>query len=374
MVDESKTETALRKGISRRKVLSAAVAAAAGGVIVGGAAGYFAGLSAPAQATVTPTKTSRKLTFRYIAWAMTDPNIKWMTEGAKEFVNIVSGADPNVEILVSGPDSYDVAQHVKFLDSAIETNPDGICLHISDPSALQPSLTRAKDKGIPVVSAVSHPPGADAEKILHGLYLTMVGVDDTLVGVRLGERLLQEKTPTHLLVCLPHVGHAGSEGRAAGMFSVMPPGTKTDKMALGDEPTHATDVLTSFLKANPDVDAIFCTALLANKWIWDVVQTLGAKGITLITVDEAPSSLEAVLSGKYLATFSMAFPIIPLFAQYILYVYKLKGFGPVAPVLTGPVVIDKGNAPMFKKTLIDFLGEKAYYDLSPWGTTTTTST
>jgi simple sugar transport system substrate-binding protein len=145
----------------------------------------------------------------------------------------------------------------------------------------------------------------------------------------------------------------------------MPQGVKTDKVAIGEEPSKAKDVVRSFLTANPNVNVMFTGSAVANKWVWDVVNAMGRK-ITLLTADESPMSLEAVLQGKCLATFSQEFPIQAQLAYEVLYLYKEANMAPVAPIITGPLVVDRNNAQAIKDMLIKFMGKDAYAKQSPW--------
>lgn len=307
-------------------------------------------------------ESDKKYVFYHLLWSMSDPNVQFHIEAGKNFMKWV----PNVEIKYVGPEDYDPAKHATFLDTIINANPDGIALHISSVDALLPGLKRAKEKGIPVVSVTSHPPGASDEAKLKGLYVVWVGADEKLIGSRMGERLLQTLPhPKHVVYAMGHLGHAGHEMRAKGFFESMPPGVKTDKVAIGDEPMHEKDVLRSFLMANPDVDAIFGGAPF-NKQISDVVEDLGRTNIQLLTSDDAPSSLEGVLQGKYLATFSQQFPIQAPFAYESLVLYKQTKMAPVAPIITGPLPIDKSNAQQFKVLAVNVFGQAGYDKLSPY--------
>ena len=303
---------------------------------------------------------TKKYTFYHMLWSVTDPNVQWHVKGAEGYMKI----NPEVEIKSVGPENYDPAEHVKFLDTIMEANPDGIAFHISNVDAMLPSLKQAKEKGIPIVSVTSHPPTEEDEAKLKGYYLTWVGADERLIGYRLGERVQQSITPVHVAYLMAHLGHAGHEMRAKGFFDSMPEGVKTDRVAIGDEPSAAKDAVRSFLAANPDVNAMFGQTSV-NKLVWDVVQEMG-KDVTLVTSDESPDSLEAVLNDKYLATFSQEFPIQASFAYHTLYMYKETGMAPVAPIVTGPMVIDKSNAQIVKDLVVSFMGEDEYYKLSPW--------
>ena len=307
-------------------------------------------------------QAKHKYTFYHLLWDVTDPNVQWHIRGGEAFMKV----NPEVEIKFVGPTKYDPTEHAKFLDTILKANPDGICLHVSSVDALLPGLREAKKRGIPVVSVTSHPPLAADDAKLKGLYLTWVGADEGLIGFRLGERVLEEGIkPVHAAFLLAHVGHAGMEARAAGFFKSMPQGVKTDKVAIGEEPSHAKDVIRSFLAANTDVNVMFIGSAAANKWVWDVVNDM-KRTITIVTADESPTSLEAVIQGKFLATFSQEFPIQAQLAYEVLYLYGEANMAPVAPMITGPLVVDKNNAQAIKDMLIKFMGKDAYSKQSPW--------
>ena len=302
-----------------------------------------------------------KYTFYHILWGMADANVQFHIRAGEAYM----ASHPDVEIKYVGPENYDPAEHAKFLDTVLNAEPDGIAMHISTVDALLPGLRAAKEKGIPFVSVTSHPPSAEDNAKLEGLYLTWVGADESIIGARLGARVLAETTPKRVAYLMSHLGHAGHEQRAAGFFSVMPEGVATDRVAMGEEPQKAKDVIRSYLVANPDVGSLFGSAP-TNKWITDVLDELGRGDILVVTSDASPSSLECIIEGKCLATFSQQFPIQAPMAYEVLYHYNKSQMWPVTPIATGPMVVDAANAEVFKNVVISVLGEDAYYGMSPY--------
>ena len=320
-----------------------------------------------AAETTAATEKSEgyKYTFYHLLWGMTDPNVKWHIANAEAYMKVNS----QVKIETVGPENYDPAEHAKFMDTIMAANPDGILLHISDVDTLLPSLQAAKEKGIPVMSVTSHPPSEEDNAKLKGLVLpSWVGADESLIGGVMGKRVLEEGgfVPKHVVYTIATPGHAGHEMRAQGFFDSMPEGVKTTKLATGEEPTQFKDILRSFLVENPDVNVIF-TFLMCNKWVADVVEELDMKDkIILLTADDAPSSIEGILKGYYLATFGQEFGIQGQLAYHILYLYKEAGVCPIEPIITGPLVIDESNAQLVKDQIINVLGEEYYNQESPW--------
>jgi len=235
-----------------------------------------------------------------------------------------------------------------------------------------PAMMAASDKGIPMMSVTSHPPGEEANtklKAVKTLLPCWVGTDEVLVGEELGLRLLKDLPQPKHVVSLIYAGHTGLNMRAEGFFSVMPEGTKTVKLEIGTEPEQAKDIIRSYLTDNPDVDVVY-GLLTTNKYLVDIVEELGrkiGKDIFLVTGDDSPSSLEGIIRGYYLESFSQGFSIQGRLAYNIMWVYlESGGLCPVKPIMTGPIIIDKSNAEYFKKLNLDVLGEDLYKESSPW--------
>ena len=318
--------------------------------------------TAPLLGSTAMAADGRKYTFVHILWGMTDANVQFHVQAGEKYME----SHPEVEIKFVGPENYDPAEHAKFLDTTINAKPDGIAMHISSVDALLPGLKAAKEAGIPFVSVTSHPPSAEDNAKLSGLLLTWVGADESLIGDVMAKRLLQDvPAPKRVAYLFSHLGHAGHEQRAAGFFKAMPEGTATDKVVTGEEPQAAKDAIRSYLSANADVDAVFGGAPSNKLWA-DVVDELDRKEIKYLTSDDAPSSLEAIKEGYCLATFTQQFPIQAPFAYETLYHFKRVAMNPIAPIITGPAIIDASNVDGFKTQVMAVFGEKGYADLNPF--------
>lgn len=316
---------------------------------------------APTLVNSAKAEDTKRYTFYHVLWSMSDSNAQFHVKAGEEYMKERS----DVEIKYVGPENYDPAEHAKFLDTVINAKPDGIAMHISSVDALLPGLKAAKAAGIPFVSVTSHPPGKEDNEKLKGLYLTWVGADETTVGALMGAELLKTKTPKRVAYLMAHLGHAGQEAIAAGFFKSMPEGVATDKVATGDEPQKAQDVLRSYITSHPDIGAIFCITLM-NKWVTDVLDDLGRSDILVLTDNESPSSLDCMTAKKCLASFSQQFPIQAPFAYDVLYEYNKTLMYPVRPIVTGARVINRDNIDLFKKAVLTAIGKEQWAKLSPY--------
>ncbi len=301
-----------------------------------------------------------------------DPNMNWLTLALKEFEQRY----PNVKTEYISTDNYSVQEHVRLLEQAIATHPDGIAVPIVSSDAFEGPLRDAIDQGIPVVAFNIADPRPVEERIP---YLTYVGGDEYLTGKKLGEYALAQAEagsipkPTHV-VCASHdAAHQGLKARCAGMKDVMAAaGAKFDELFIGAEPATARNTMQSFLQANPDANYIFTVAGWSSPWAWSVANDMGLspdvddKGVTILTVDEGPVSIEGVREGHVLATNSQGFWLQGYAPMEWLYWNKTHGYAPQSDILTGPVIINKDNADQWAELVRGVFGEKAYDEQNTW--------
>ncbi|PDT42629.1 MULTISPECIES: sugar ABC transporter substrate-binding protein [Sinorhizobium] len=301
-----------------------------------------------------------------------DPNMGWLTKSMEEFEKKY----PNVKTEYISTNNYSVQEHVRLLEQAISTQPDGIAVPIVSSDAFEAPLRKAIEAGIPVV-AFNIPDGRpDAERIP---YLTYVGGDEYLTGKKLGEYALEKAEageipkPTRV-VCASHdSAHQGLKARCAGMKDAMEKaGAKVDELFIGAEPATARNALQAFLQANPDTNYIFTVAGWSSPWAWGVANDMKLdpevddKGVTVLTVDEGPVSIEGVRAGHVLATNSQGFWLQGYAPMEWLYWNKEFGYAPQSNILTGPVIINKDNADQWAELVRGVFGDKAYDEQNTW--------
>jgi simple sugar transport system substrate-binding protein len=308
------------------------------------------------------------------------------------FPSHIGGADPNmqvwqkaiadftalypVDIKYFATTTYSVESFKQFVETAIAAHPDGIMVPIVDPVAIDEPLRRAIKSGIPVMALNIADPRPVNERIP---YLGFVGEDSLATGRALAQRVLREfapNKPKRAVAAVALIGHAALEARAQGFIQEMTEnGVKAERLATDVPEAHAKEIMTAYLMRNPDTDVIFSTATYNTPWTWDVMSRLRkTKDITLVSVDESPTSLEAVAQWKNpdpnvpkaLATHAQNMFMQVWYAAEALYIYNRYGMEPPSIIATGPIVIDINNVKTWQKIVKDTFGEKGYKDNVLW--------
>lgn len=103
--------------------------------------------NAPAEGSdATSAPAGKKLKIAFVMGAESDPFFQAMKLGAEQ-----QAAESNVELIWQGdPKEYSPATQIPVVDQVLALKPDGLVLIPTDPVALQASVTKAKELGIPV--------------------------------------------------------------------------------------------------------------------------------------------------------------------------------------------------------------------------------
>jgi len=232
----------------------------------------------------------------------------------------------------------DVSKQVSGINAAISAGAKVIATSVPDASALKDPLTKAAGKGIEIITVNSGLGAFDKLKT----YEVHVGQTEGIAGQGAGKQFKAAGTKKLLLV-IHEASNSGLQQRAAGVKKILGsskvktitipnaksdiPGTKAKVQAA----FKADKKLDSFLGLDPDV-TIPCL---------DVIP----KGTKAGTFDVG-SSIKEIQKGRMLFAIDQQqylqgyLPVV--FA--VLFVTNLNTVGNGQPVLTGPGIINKGNA------------------------------
>lgn len=275
-----------------------------------------------------------------------DINIQFVTHATPDpFWTVVQNGvnkaeeDMGVKVNYRELDSYDVTQLQRNLDSAIAADPDGMAVSIPDPNALNDTIRRATEEGIPVVVLNA---GENDWRDVGAL--TYVGQTEFDAGVAAGERMAQEGVQSAL--CINHEqGNITLDQRCEGFAEGL--GGDVKQVAVdGSDPTSARNGIATALRQNQNIDGMLTlNPGVADQGLRALEESGRSDQITFATFDLSPEVLEAVRDGEMLfATDQQQYlqgylPIV-LLTNYVQY-----GVRPVnTEIPTGPAFITEGNA------------------------------
>lgn len=302
-----------------------------------------------------------------------DPNMKWLTISLAEFERKY----PDVKTEYVATDEYSLPRFITRLRQVIATQPDGIAVSIIDSEALDEPLREAIDRGIPVVAFNIPDPRPREDRIP---YLTYVGGDEYLTGLRLGEYTLEQAKagrvpmPTKVVVAIHDATHQGLQARARGMADAMAQANvPTENLFISADPARAHSVLTSYLNRERDVNYIYTVASWSSPWAYNAAQEVGRNpgtepdsGMVIITVDASPVALAGVQQGKVLVTNSQGFWLQGFVPMEWLYWYNKWGLYPQTDIITGPVIVDRNNVDQWEQFVRSIFGDEEYDQQVTW--------
>ena len=298
---------------------------------------------APAEEAAAPAEqvTQEGLTFGLAVHSNPAEDSFWgvVERGAKD------AADTYGITLKSGG-SGDPAEQAQLIETYVSDQVDGIIVSLANPDALEDSVKRAADAGIPIITINS---GVDVFKELGAI--THVGQTEFVAGQGAGEQF--NKAGLTSVLCVVHEeGNIGLEQRCDGLedtfqgnverFNVATTGTRDiagTSSSIQDKLISTEDV-DGILALNPDVAG---AAL-------DAINAVG-RDVALATFDLSPTVLDAIDAGDILFAVDQQQYLQGYLPVVFLYLYNtnLNTVGGGNPVLTGPGIVDQSNAAQVKE-------------------------
>lgn len=236
------------------------------------------------------------------------------------------------------PETFDMVAMAQLIDAAVNQEPDGLVVSIPDADALGPSIRRAVNAGIPVISINA---GSDVSKSLGALL--HIGQEEYDAGKVAGEKLKAMGGKKGICVN-QEVGNVSLDQRCAGFTEGF--GGNVAVLPTSNDPSEIESKVRAALDSNPDVDTIMALgASTAGEPTVAAVKSLGLSGdVRVASFDLSADFLKAIVDGD--ATFAidqqqflqgyMAVDFLALNADY--------GLMPGGNVPSGPNLITADKA------------------------------
>ncbi len=240
----------------------------------------------------------------------------------------------NIELRYSN--DPEAPNQANLVQSAVDSDVDGIALTLAKPDAMQAAVRAAEAKNIPVVAFNA---GMDAWKPMG--VKEYFGQDGRIAGQGVGERLAQEGA-TKAICVIQEQGHVDLEARCAGVKETFP---ATEILNVnGKDMPSVESTITAKLQQDPGIDYVVA---LGAPFALTAVQSAKNAGSTakIGTFDTNAALVEAIQGGDV----QWAVDQQPFLQGYLavdsLWLYLSNGnvIGGGQPTLTGPAFIDKSN-------------------------------
>jgi len=268
-----------------------------------------------------------------------DPFWSIVSNGVK-----AAAQDEGVSVTYNAPPTFDMVAMSHLIDGAVASKPDGLIVSIPDADALGPSIKKAVDAGIPVISINS---GSDVFSDLG--VLAHIGQNEEVAGQLAGERM-KDAGVTHAICVNQEVGNVGLDLRCKGFNEGLGFDAEVVPVDLND-PGGITQTIGNKLSSDPDIDGILTLGPTASTPVLQALQQANKVGqITFSTFDLSTDVLHAVADGDMLFAIDQE----QYLQGYLSIVYMTQflktgavpagSASPVGATLTGPQFVTKDTA------------------------------
>jgi len=267
-----------------------------------------------------------------------------------------AGALYGVKTVYGGTTEYDVNAAVTALDQIIAKKPAGIAVTAMDAKAYEPSINKAIEQGIPVITFDSDSPMSKR--------ISFIGTQNYSAGVTAARYIGEKLGGKGKVAALTTLAQNNIKERTDGFQDTIKsefPGIELVQVAdAGTDQVAAATAAANLLRSNPDIQYLFCALVTASVGAQQALTEAGKKGqAKIVAFDTDAVTLDAIKSGDVDASISQAPWAMGYWAMNYLYFIKNglvnpvdnwqeKGY-PAIPVTadSGSTVVTKDNADNF---------------------------
>ncbi len=286
----------------------------------------------------------------YATHAIAEPVWETVRKGAEQ-----GALDNCLEIKWTQDQTFSIETTINRMETAITEKPDLLVITATDPTAMRPTIEKAKAAGIPMI-AINSLDSAPKDKRVP--YLIGIGADLYQSGVAAAKEVLKKNPNVKHGVVPNHVpGHAGLEAMAKGFNdTLIAAGAKSETIALSTDTAQIAATIDNYFLANPDTDAVFCmnAGPFCFETVLDVERKAGiSKKVANVSFDISPTLLDAIGSDEAVAGIDQLMYLQGYLPAVIARNYLDYGMLPDADIITGPAIIDKSNIDKVKHRVME---------------------
>lgn len=251
---------------------------------------------------------------------------------------LAAGKEVGANVEYRSPETFDMVAMGQLIDAAVNQKPDGIAVSIPDGDALGPSIQRAREAGIAVVSIVN---GGDVHEKVGSM--VHIGQDEHLAGIAAGKKLKELGAKKGICINV-EPGNVSLDLRCQGFAEGLEGPVTTIPTSL--DPSENVSKIRAALETDPTIDAVLGTsAPFSGEPAVTAVAELGKKdSVHVATFDLSPSILQSIADGDAEFAVDQQQYLDGYMAVIFLKAYKDTGVMPVGQVLTGPRLVTADTA------------------------------
>jgi len=261
-----------------------------------------------------------------------------------------------VKTVYGGTTEYDVNAAITALDQIIAKKPAGIALTCMDADAYIPSINKAIEQGIPIITFDSDSPKSKRISFIGTLNYQAGAAAARYIGQKLGGK--------GKIAAATTIAQTNIKERTVGFEETIKaefPGIELVQVVDGGtDEVVAASAVANLIKANPDIQYLFCAHVGISIGAQKALEEAGKKDqVKIVAFDTDKVTLDAIKSGDVDASISQAPWAMGYWAMNYLYFIKNglinpvddwqgKGY-PSIPVTadSGSTVVTKENADSF---------------------------
>jgi simple sugar transport system substrate-binding protein len=260
----------------------------------------------------------------------------------KGLIDAASRYDVEVEHLRPGKFSPEI--QASLIQEATAAQPDGIISTIPGIAAVDGPLRAAIDNGIPVICVNAKDDRPERERIP---YLFYIGGNDKDAG-SLAASYLNKSVDLDSALCVDHYlhDHICHNDRWTGFRNALEQrDTTVQRLRIpGEDLFTSAQKIAAFVDEHPEVNAILTLGPPGAQAVLQAADLVQRTGFPKhFTFDLAQLQLEAIRSGKILATIDSQQYLQGYLSVEWMWLYLKLGFTLSKDIYTGPVIVDSNN-------------------------------
>lgn len=224
----------------------------------------------------------------------------------------------NVSVVYRGSANYDLHEQITILEQVISKKPAGIALSAINPTALNDTINKAMEAGIPVVLFDSDAPESKAGSFL--------GTNNYVAGVKGADKLASDLSEEGKVAVITLPNQQNHKERTEGFMNTIKgkyPNMEVVQVLNGEgNQLVSQQVAEEILTRYPDIKGIFATEANGGVGVADAANKLLKEDLKILSFDVDKQTLDYIKNGDISATLAQGTWEMGYWAMHFLFEQK----------------------------------------------------